>query len=101
MSDLQNLFILSMAQAQAAYLLVNSSLSLRLQSKLKLPEVVKELLSCPVCIGFWIAAILALGHPVNTLAIGFIGSSLYELKQKFLPCKQCTNQTKVSEWKVS
>ena len=83
------------------YLAVNSSLSLKLQSKLKLPSFFKELLSCPVCIGFWIALLFAGGHPIKALAIGFLGSSLYELKQKFLPCKQCTNTTpSISSWKV-
>lgn len=101
MNELQNCFILSLAQAHLVYLLVNSSLSVKLQSKIKPPPLVKQLLSCPVCIGFWIALLFALGHPIETLAIGFLGGCFYELRQKFLPCKECTNNTRLSEWKVS
>jgi len=101
MNELLNYFILSLGQAQAVYLLVNSSLSLKVQSKLKLPPLLKELFSCPICIGFWVAAIFAAGHPIKTLAIGFLGSVFYEAKQKLLPCEQCKNKTNVSQWKVS
>lgn len=63
------------------------------------PGLVNELFSCPVCIGFWIALALAAASPIETLAISFIGSVLYELKEKFLPCKQCKNKVDANEWK--
>ena len=101
MSVLQNLFILSLAQAHLVHLVVNSSLSLKIRGKARLPKLMDELLSCPVCVGFWIAIALSLGHPITALAVGFLGSALYEAKEKFLPCKQCKNDVKVSEWKIS
>ena len=101
MSELLHLFILSIAQAHLVYLLVNSSLSLKLQAKFRLPALLKELLSCPICTGFWAAFLLTLGRPVETLVIGFVGNVLYEAKQKFLPCEQCKSNVKVSEWKIS
>lgn len=79
---------------------MDSSLSQKFQSKLKLP-LVKELLACPVCIGFWVALLICWGRPIDTLAVGFAGGILYELRAKFLPCKKCTNQVRVSDWKVS
>jgi hypothetical protein len=82
------------------YLAVNSSLSLKLQSKFKFPKFLKELLSCPVCIGFWIATGLSLRDPVAALAIAFTGGVAYEVKQKFLPCTQCTSKVNVSEWNI-
>jgi len=101
MSDFLRLSILSLAQAHLVYLVVASRLSLKIRSKLKSPKLLEELLSCPVCTGFWIALILARFHPIETLAIGFLGSVLYEAKEKILPCKQCTNTVKASEWKIS
>lgn len=81
--------------------MVDSSLSQKLRSKLKLPALVRELLACPVCVGFWIALVLCWGRPIDTLAVGFAGGILYELRAKFLPCKKCTNPVKASDWKVS
>lgn len=101
MNELLRLFTLSMAQAHLVYLVVNSSLSLKLQARFRLPNLLKELLACPVCTGFWGALVLALGHPVQTLVIGFVGSVLYEAKQKFLPCQECQNKVNASEWKIS
>lgn len=99
MTDWLKLITLPLAQAHLTYLLVNSSLSKRVQPKL--PKLLQELLSCPVCTGFWVALGLAKARPVTTLAVAFVGGVLYELKERLLPCKQCTNSVKPSEWKVS
>src|SRR5882757_3537694 len=101
MSGFLNLGIVSLAQAHLVYLVVNSQISLRVRSRLKLPKILQELFACPVCTGFWIALILARFHPIETLAVGFLGSVLYEAKEKFFPCKQCANTVKASEWKIS
>src|SRR5712664_3810575 len=100
MREWQTITTLALAQAHLVYLVVDSSLSLKLQTKVKLPQLIKELLGCPVCIGFWLAMILSMGNIVTTLAVGFLGSVFYEMKKKFLPCKECTNKINSSEWKI-
>ena len=100
MREWQTIIILALAQAHLVYLVVDSNLSLKFQAKLKLPKLVKELLSCPVCTGFWVALALSKGNVITTLSIGFLGGLFYEMKKKYLPCKECTNKTNVSEWKV-
>jgi hypothetical protein len=83
------------------YLTVDSSLSLKLQSKIRLPNILKVLWSCPVCVGFWVALALTGFKPVETLVVGFVGSVLYETKERFAPCKQCKNTVTTSGWKAS
>src|SRR5882762_6865725 len=99
-TDWSRLIIHSLVQAHLTYLLVNSSLSLKLQSWLKVRGLLQELLSCPVCTGFWIALGLARLNPINTLAIGFLGGLLYEAKQRFLPCTQCQSKVNLKDWKI-
>ena len=101
MSGWHEVFMLSLAQAYLVYLVVKSSLSLKLRSKLHLPMVLTELLDCPICTGFWIALVLSKGHVIKLCAIGFLGSVFYEAKEKFLPCASCQNTVKPSEWTVT
>src|SRR5882724_2950820 len=100
MREWQTIILLALAQAHLVYLVVDSSLSLKLQAKVKLLQLIKELLGCPVCIGFWLALILSKGDLVTTLAVGFLGSVFYEMKKKFLPCRECTNKINVGDWKI-
>jgi hypothetical protein len=100
MNDWSSLGILSLAQAHLVYLLVNSQLSHKLQARFKVRGWLKELLSCPVCTGFWAALGLARLAPIETLAIGFLGGLLYEAKEKLLPCAQCKSKVDVSKWRV-
>lgn len=104
----QTIILSVLSQAQLTYLVVDSSLSHKLQSKLRLPALLTELIRCPVCTGFW----LALGFSfwvgtsladrvLGTLAVGFLGSVAYELKAKYAPCKACQNSVDVSKWKVN
>jgi len=74
-------------------LLVNSQISQWLQKRLRFEKVafLKELFSCPICIGFWVALILSAFHPIQAFAMAFIGSYFYEWKQKNFPCVQCSN----------
>jgi len=92
---------LSVAQAYLVYLVVNSSLSLKAQHKLRLHNLLKELLSCPICIGFWIALVLVKGKFIDTCVVAFLGGILYEAKEKLLPCGKCSNKVNPSEWKIS
>src|SRR5689334_23966273 len=104
MNELLGLSFLSLAQAQAVYLVVNSSIMEKLRPRL--PRILQELTSCPICSGTWLSlglASLQVGSwrsfLVDTLVISFLGSVLYELKQKLLPCKQCQNPVQASQWK--
>jgi hypothetical protein len=101
---LNSFILLSMAQAQLVDLVVNSSLAQKLRPHL--PKLLAELTECPLCIGFWLALASAsfLGFstlwPINALAIGYAGAVLYELKQRFLPCRQCSAAVQTSEWRI-
>src|SRR5579862_5898272 len=98
MKSLLWLIMLSTAQAHLTYLLVDSQIS-QFRHKLKLPNFLRDLTNCPVCLGFWISlflSILVFRTPskvfIFTLSIGYLGSLLYEFKQKFLPCDKCQNR---------
>ena len=99
MNGWSGLIVLPLAQAHLTYLLVESSLALKVRPRL--PKLLQELFSCPVCTGFWVALALSKADPVLTLAVGFLGSVAYELKARYAPCLACKNQTKVGDWKVS
>jgi len=102
MNDLLKLILTGLVQAQAVYLVVSSSLAQKLKSRLpKLPSLLKELWDCPVCTGFWISLILCKGDIYQTLAVGFLGSVFYELKEKFAPCTKCTNKADFSGIKIT
>jgi len=102
MNDLLKIILISLAQTQAVYLAVDSSLAHKLKSRLpKLPNLLKELWDCPVCTGFWISLILCKGDIYQTLAVGFLGSVFYELKKKYAPCEQCTNKADFSGIKIT
>lgn len=53
----------------------------------------KELRSCPLCLGFWTALIVGLTagvyHPLGILSIAGIGHLIFLAREKFLPCDKC------------
>ena len=93
------LLLYSLAVSHGQFLVVDSSLMEKLRPRL--PKLLQELTNCPACAGFWIALVLAKLAIVDTLAIGFLGLVLYNLREKYLPCTKCKNNTNLSEWKVS
>src|SRR5579863_5901263 len=85
----------SVAQAHLTRLTVDSSLMLQLRPRL--PKVLQELTSCPLCSGFWFAQMLsfwAFGTHIYSiivgLAVAFVGDALYQAKLKLLPCANCS-----------
>jgi len=53
----------------------------------------REMRSCPMCLGFWTAVILGLftgiRNPIEILAIAGIGHLIYLAREKYLPCEKC------------
>lgn len=108
MTDWHGFIINSLVVAHSQYLIVDSSLSKKLQSKLKLPQFLQELIRCPVCTGFWLALGLSalqyssvLGVILGTISTAMLGDTLYQLKQKFLPCEKCKGSFSSLNWKVN
>src|SRR5271156_3127360 len=91
MSGWLRFLILSFAQAHMTALIVDSELAAKFRPRL--PRLLRELTSCPVCTGFWCAEALSIaaGHGVFTypLALGFLGGLFYLWKEKYFPCDKC------------
>ena len=53
----------------------------------------KQLRSCPMCLGFWTALIVGFTagvyHPLGILAIAGIGHMIFLAREKYLPCDKC------------
>lgn len=52
---------------------------------------VASLLDCPMCVGFWTAAIGSLAAPwwFGWLLVAALGHVLYLAREKWLPCADC------------
>jgi thiosulfate reductase cytochrome b subunit len=100
------MFALALAQAHLTRLLLQASLldSLRQWAQNKHP-LLRNLLSCQMCVGFWVALVAtspAWRSPyiwaTYTLVVSFIGFLLYQLVEKYAPCPNCTSQSDLGGW---
>jgi len=83
------LLLLSVAQQHLTLLLKNGEI---FNSVFRTPWL-KEMRSCPFCIGWWAALFISLCagfyNPWQVLTVAGIGHVLYLLREKYLPCDKC------------
>lgn len=105
MTDWQVWLMACLGVAQGQYLITRSSIMEKIRPRL--PKFLRELTSCPICSGFWLSLMFSVmlwpvdvGIVGRSLALGFMGDVLFQLKEKYLPCKSCSTQINLSNWKV-
>jgi len=89
-SALLPLLFLAIAQSHLTLLLKDGKI---FDPWFDLHSWLKELRSCPICIGWWTALTISvfagIRNPWQTLAIAGIGHVLFLLREKYLPCDKC------------
>ena len=94
MSKLPMLITASVAAAHLTLLLLKSEILTKPRTLLKRLPLLKRLLECPLCLGWWVAlgmSLLWLLYPlvVEVIAVAGLAHMIYLYRDKNLPCPEC------------
>ena len=99
------LLIASVAGSHLLLLLQRATLLERPRQWLKQRHpLLRELIECQLCLGFWtsLAVGIAAGiyQPVDLLAVAGLSHLVTLVRERFLPCEDCSKAVDTGGWKV-
>ena len=105
MLKLLTILLASVAGSHLLLLLSQGSILTRPREWLKQRHpLLKELIECQLCLGFWcsLAVGIAAGiyRPVDLLAIAGLSHLVTLVRERFLPCEDCSKAVDTGGWKV-
>ena len=97
MEQMEWLLLASVAQAHLTLLLSKATIFDRPRKWISAQHpLLAELLSCPMCKGWWLAFPFVGLHPIRWLFVAGLGHLIYTAREKYLPCEACAAKAPTS-----
>ena len=106
MNSLPMLITASVAASHLTLLLLKATVMDRPRNLLKRSRLLKKLLECPLCMGWWVAMatyLVSLRWPmlVEVVAVAGAAHMIYLYREKNLPCPSCEKHTKTGDYTIA
>lgn len=105
MSRLPMLITASVAAAHLTLLLLKADILSKPRNLLKRVSLLKRLLECPLCLGWWVATATYLMAslwplPIEVLAVAGLAHMIYLYRERNLPCPDCEKKAKNGDYEI-